>query len=162
MDSIAEKLSDIKLFLFDLQGVLLSESEIKNGIINNTLAEKLKSFNSILDNNGLYLGLITGSSGPAVTQLSSICNCSLLEGSVDKVSQAEKLLVKYSLKFENVFYIGDSILDLPLLQKVGLSSSPEDSDRKIKRRVDFVCPGSNGIERLNFLTDLLTNHISKK
>jgi len=162
MDSLSEKLCNIKLFLFDLQGVLLSDQEISMMEISSDFSEKLKSFNSMLIKSDLHLGIITGFSGPLLDQFSSICSCDLLEGSLDKVSQAEKLLKKYSLKFENLFYMGDSILDLPLLQKVGLSSSPENSERKIRRRVDFICTGNNGKERLDYITELLINNLPQK
>ena len=42
------------------------------------------------------------------------------------------------LKFSNVLYIGDDMLDIPLLQKAGVAIAPSSARREVKRVVDFT------------------------
>lgn len=60
------------------------------------------------------------------------------------MKDAEKLCASLKIKLENVAYIGDDLIDLPLLQKVGFSGSPANAPSYIKDKVDIVTNKAGG------------------
>ena len=44
----------------------------------------------------------------------------------------------------NVAYMGDDLLDLPVLTRVGLSAAPADAAAEVRERVDFVSSAGGG------------------
>ena len=154
MINIDGKFKDIKLLIFDLQGVLISNQP---GSLDDELKqfyEIMKDFCDFANNNNLIVAIITGLTNEQLHKhICTKCTCNTLSASMDKVSQADKLIEQYSITYENIFYIGDDLFDIPLLRKAGLSAAPVSARREVKRIVDFICPGNNGMERLKFIED---------
>jgi 3-deoxy-D-manno-octulosonate 8-phosphate phosphatase (KDO 8-P phosphatase) len=48
-----------------------------------------------------------------------------------------------------VAYMGDDVLDLPVIRRVGFSACPADAHDEVKGRVHYVCsrPGGHGAVR---------------
>ncbi len=157
IDEIRVKISAVKIFLFDLQGVLIPENE--NGRSERfDLIESLKEFNDFCLKNSLSCGIITGiSEGEILNEIQRVGGIEIVSASLDKVSAAEKITAEKSCGLNEAFFMGDGLLDLPLLNKVGLSAAPETAARQIKKSVDFICPGKTGAERLEFILSLLKN-----
>lgn len=129
-----KKLNDIKIFMFDLDGVLLKNSEDK---VN--LCQQMTEFSNALKNDNCFTGIITAGDGDEITtSLDEMENCFVISSSLNK----EKLMIgrlnDLGMTFNNLFYIGDEILDLPLLQKAGISCAPSNARREVKRAVDIV------------------------
>jgi len=68
----------------------------------------------------------------------------LIQGSRNKLSDAEILCKKLKVKLSNVAYIGDDLIDIPLLTKVGFSAAPTNASGYIKDKVDFVTAKQGG------------------
>ena len=155
IEEIEKQLARIKLFLFDLQGVLIPEDD--NGqIIPGDLIEKLNEFATYCDNNNLTVGIITGiTEGKILDKIKALNNIKVISSSLDKVSAAENICAELGYSLNETFFFGDGFLDIPLLNQVGLSFAPESASRQIKKAVDFICPGESGAERLDFLLRLL-------
>jgi 3-deoxy-D-manno-octulosonate 8-phosphate phosphatase (KDO 8-P phosphatase) len=154
MDEVQNKIPRIKIFLFDLQGVLIPEKD--DGSIDNYLIEKLSEFRDFCEKHNLTVGIITGiTEGKILDSIKSLDGIELVSATLDKVSAAERIATKKNLTLSEVFFMGDGLLDVPLLSKVGLSAAPESAARQIKKSADFVCPGKNGVERLEYLLSLL-------
>jgi 3-deoxy-D-manno-octulosonate 8-phosphate phosphatase (KDO 8-P phosphatase) len=68
-----------------------------------------------------------------------------------KNKQVEYLAFKerYNLNDSNIVYIGDDIIDLPILTKCGLSFTPKDARYYIRENVDIVTTtkGAEGVFR---------------
>ena len=45
---------------------------------------------------------------------------------------------------EDVAYMGDDLLDIPVLRRVGLSAAPADAAPEVRERVDWVSPSGGG------------------
>ena len=154
MANIEEKFKNIKLLIFDLQGVLISNQP---GSLSDELTqfyETMKDFCDFATNNNLIVAIITGLTDEQLHKnICTKCSCNTLSSSMDKVSQADKLIEQYGITYKNIFYIGDDLFDIPLLKKAGLSAAPVSARREVKRIVDFICPGNNGMERLKFIED---------
>ena len=50
----------------------------------------------------------------------------------------------YSLKTEEILYVGDDIPDIPVMEKVGVSCCPSDAVPDVKEIVDYVSHKKGG------------------
>jgi len=174
--SIATKAQKIKLIAFDVDGVLTD-----GGIIYDNSGMEIKRFNvkdgqiiSHLKKAGFIVGAITGRNSQVVKN-----RCEELKldfhyhGSSDKLVQYESIKKEYSLKDEEIAYIGDDIIDIPILIRCGLGATPNDAREYIKRYVDFTTVSNGGdgafrdfadmiLDKQGLLDALLENHTKEK
>jgi len=68
---------------------------------------------------------------------------------MDKCEALKEILKKFELKSENFAYIGDDLVDIPVLKKAGLSFCPKDAPEEVKQVVDYVTrtEGGRGVLR---------------
>jgi 3-deoxy-D-manno-octulosonate 8-phosphate phosphatase (KDO 8-P phosphatase) len=156
--SINHKTGAIKLIAFDVDGVLTD-----GGIIYDNSGMEIKRFNvkdgqiiAHLKKAGFIVGAITGRDSQVVKN-----RCEELKldfhyhGSSDKLVQYEKIKADYTLDDEHIAYIGDDIIDLPILTRCGLSATPQDARTYIKEHVDYVSPSLGGHGALRDFADLI-------
>lgn len=70
-------------------------------------------------------------------------------GSSRKVEAAEQFLTEIGLLFDVCAFMGDDLVDVPLLQKVALRAAPISADPAVKNMVHFISerPGGYGAFR---------------
>ena len=131
---IKQKIAKIKIFLFDLDGVLV----LRKGKNEDELLNSVKEFTKKLKSKNYYAGIITQRNEDELTKnLTAIDNCIVITSSFNKVDSVAVILKRFKLTFSNVLYIGDDMLDIPLLQKAGIAIAPYNARREVKRNVDF-------------------------
>ena len=66
-----------------------------------------------------------------------------------KKEALEKILNERSLRFDEAAYIGDDLIDLPVMGAVGFSACPSDAVSDVLKRSDYVSPlqGGRGVVR---------------
>ena len=79
----------------------------------------------------------------------------LFDGVQDKKSILEIVCKTYSVKKNEVAFIGDDINDLELLKSVGFSMCPNDAIELVKTTCDYVCSKNGGNAVFRELSDLL-------
>jgi len=67
----------------------------------------------------------------------------------NKIDSFNHLLNKYKLSANNILYMGDDIPDIPVMEKVGISSCPQDAVTDVKIKADYISHknGGNGCVR---------------
>ncbi|WP_297443791.1 HAD hydrolase family protein [Sulfurimonas sp.] len=156
--SLKQKAKLIKAIVFDVDGVLTD-----GGIIYDNAGMEIKRFNvkdgqiiSHLKKAGFVVGAITGRDSQVVKN-----RCEELKldfhyhGSSDKLVQYEKIKENYSLKDEQIAYIGDDIIDLGILSRCGLGATPQDARSYMKENVDYVTPSKGGEGALRDFADMI-------
>ena len=141
---LVKRFVGIKLFLFDLEGVLIPKGFV---VLPESLAGLIKKLHSgceELKKLGAMFGIVTSRNDELVSRLKEEGGCILVSASLDKVQMVNDLSGKLNIDYKNIFYIGDDMLDIPLLQKCGLSSSPKDGRREVKRVVTFTAKNNSG------------------
>ena len=94
-----KKLDDIKIFMFDLDGVLLKNSEDKDNIY-----QQMTEFSNALKNENHFTGIITAREEDYLTKkLNEIKNCFVITSSLSKEKVMKKKLNEFGMDCENLF-----------------------------------------------------------
>lgn len=94
---------------------------------------------------GVEVGIISGrSSGSLQARAKELGITLLFQGVGDKWEVLQRLLKKKGWRLEQVAYVGDDLMDLPLLQRVGLSIGVPNGHPLTRSKVDYVTRNSGG------------------
>ena len=158
-DRLSARAQNISLVLLDVDGVLTRGDIVYADSNANGAAEglELKMF-SVRDGSairwalreGLKIGLITGRTSRVVERRAKDLGVSFLwQGVVDKAAGFERVLSETKEAPGRIAYMGDDVLDLPILTQAGLAACPADAHEEVKVRCHFVSrfPGGGGAVR---------------
>ncbi len=153
-----EKAKKIRYLLMDVDGVLT------NGIVYiSENGEEMIGF-SIYDGLGLALmkkakllvGFLSARNTMSVARRAvdlGIEECYL--GVSNKIETYCEILIKHGLKDEEMAYIGDDLIDLPILRRVGLSVSVPNAVDAVKSQVHWVTQKRGGEGAVRELIDMI-------
>lgn len=139
--SYKQLLPKINTFIFDVDGVLT------NGMLTIMPDGELVRHMNVKDgyamkialNKGFRVCIISGGTNKAVkSRLAALGISDIYLGAHDKIKQYNELVEKYNLKPENVLYMGDDIPDIPVMQKVGLASCPNDAVPEVQQISKYI------------------------
>ncbi len=155
---LSQKLKKIRAILLDVDGVLTD-----GAIIYGVDGVELKVFDSqdgfgIMNSirNGIIVGIITARRSEVVERRAADLGIvDLYQGSLDKLTPYKKIKEKHSFEDSEIAYVGDDLLDLPLLQRVGFSAAPANAVRDVKMKVDYVAKERGGHGAVREIIDLV-------
>ena len=94
---------------------------------------------------GLRTGLISGRSSESVTRRAAELGMAVVrQGVKDKGAALREVLAEQGLTARQVAYIGDDIVDLPILTEVALSAAPADAALEVKTQVYMIMQARGG------------------
>lgn len=94
---------------------------------------------------GLKFGIISGKTAVVNKQRADRLKIEeLYEGVDDKVAAYEEIKKKYYLEAENCCFIGDDVFDMPLLDIVAFSCSPQEAIQEVRESVHYVTKTAAG------------------
>ncbi len=148
----------VELLLLDVDGVLTDGT-----IIYGQGDVESKCFNTqdgfglrILQDAGVAVGLITARTSEAVSRRArELGFAHLSTGNHDKVSAYQDILVNTGLSPVQTAYMGDDLLDLPVLLKVGCAFAPANGVAEVKQRVHYTTVQSGGHGAVREVCDLI-------
>lgn len=155
---IRKKGQKIKLLLLDVDGVLTDR-----GIVMDDRGGEVKRFDvqdghgiRLLLRAGVQVGLISGRSSKVVSHRAKDLGIRMVYQKVyNKVGVYEKIKRKTGLKDQEIAFVGDDIVDLPILRKVGLAVTVRDGWGELKPVVDFVTTEGGGRGAVREVVELL-------
>jgi len=138
---IQERARAVRMIAFDVDGVLTDGS-----LIYGDDGQEYKAFNSrdghgikMLRASGVETAIITGRSSQVVLlRARNLGIAHLFQGADDKLGAFEKLLASMNLAPEQIAYMGDDLVDLPVLRRCGLAISVPDAPDAVKARCHYV------------------------
>ena len=145
--TVEQKAAKIKLVLFDVDGVLTDGK-----ILLHADGSESKTFD-IKDGTGivwavrheLTVGFLSARSSAATTQRAAQLGVTLVhQGVRSKLETYEQIIDSLILEDEQAAYMGDDLLDLPVLSRVGLATAPADAASEVRSRVDWVSHANGG------------------
>jgi len=151
-EEIAARARRIRLLLLDVDGVLT------DGLVQIESAGRESKAFSIRDGAalvwaqriGLQIGLLSGRPSEATTRRAAELGIdTVIQHTQDKREPFEALIAERGLAADEVAYMGDDLLDLPVLSRVGLAAAPSDAVPDVLSRVHWVSqyPGGRGAVR---------------
>jgi len=149
---LRERARGLSWLLFDVDGVLTD-----GRLIYGPEGETLKRFDvrdglglKLAQRYGLRVGVLSGRSSPALDRRSKELGLDEhLVGRSDKGRTLDEFLDRHRISASEVAYVGDDLIDLPVLQRCGLSFAPSDAVDDVRKRVHRVLsrPGGHGAAR---------------
>ncbi len=137
----------IKLVLFDVDGVLT------DGSLHFTReGEAIKTFNvrdglaiGLLRVHGVRCGVLSGkTSAPLDQRIQQLQFDLAITGKMDKRDAYEVIKHEEGLDNSQIAYIGDDVVDFPLIGQVGIFYAPGDAHELIRVGADHVLKASGG------------------
>ncbi|MCS6957015.1 MAG: HAD hydrolase family protein [Aquificaceae bacterium] len=144
---IKERATRVKILLLDVDGVLTD-----GRLYYTSQGEEIKVFN-VKDGLGIKLaqraniriGVISGRKSLAlINRLEELGIEEIHLGLNNKLPILEEILGRLSLKYENVAFLGDDYVDLPVLRRVGFPMVVADSPEELKRHAIYVTKAKGG------------------
>jgi len=146
-DALIEKAKKIKLLILDVDGVMTDNRLFysDDGIETKTFYTRDGHGMVMLQKSDVEIGIITGRKSQLVTnRMRDLKVKHVYQGVPDKLPTFLKLVEDLGLDLEEIAYVGDDILDLPILMRVGFSITPADGDIEVKPRVDYISEFEGG------------------
>ena len=144
MTTVNERAARIRMVVLDIDGVM------SDGTINvSGTGELYKSF-YVRDGLGIKIAIITGRTSAIVAErMRELGVTRIAQGQRFKTTAYEALLEETGLTDEQVAYMGDDVPDLPLLMRVGLSTTPADGNPEVLNYTHWQSrfPGGRGAVR---------------
>tara|TARA_Y100000590_G_scaffold381816_1_gene451283 strand:- start:453 stop:1001 length:549 start_codon:yes stop_codon:yes gene_type:complete len=156
--SLEKRLRRIKLLISDVDGVLTDGSIYKgnDGV-------EYKQF-SILDGAavafaraaGLKLAVISGRYSPATTsRMEELGIDDCYQGDLDKMKPYGQIIEKYGFQHEEVSFIGDDLIDVSVMEKVGMAIAVKNAHTFVKEIAHFTTETAGGEGALREAVELI-------
>lgn len=142
-----DKAKKIRLIIFDVDGTLTD-----GGIYIGERGELFKAFNcrdgfgiTAANKCGLKTAIITGrNSVITANRARELGIAAVKQGQENKRNAYKELKAEFNLTDEEIAYVGDDIIDLPVFVQVGFAAAVGDADIEIKNRADFIADKFGG------------------
>jgi 3-deoxy-D-manno-octulosonate 8-phosphate phosphatase (KDO 8-P phosphatase) len=151
-DLLAQRAARLTWLLFDVDGVLTD-----GRLVFGASGEEWKVFEvrdglglKLAQRAGLKVGLLTGRENAALAfRARELGLDTLLMDRTDKGPAFLQFLDRNGVRPEQVAYLGDDLVDLPVITRCGLSFAPLDAVAEVRERVDRVLTlrGGRGVAR---------------
>ena len=158
MQDIQAKAAEIKLVIFDVDGVLTDGAIIYAGAESDVKAFHVQDgFGITLAKQaGLKFAVLTGRTSDAVKRRVTELGFDFYEcGHFYKQDALQGIIAKAGLANENVLYMGDDILDLVCKPYVGVFVAPANAVPRVKQLADWVTVRRGGDTAVREMIDSL-------
>jgi 3-deoxy-D-manno-octulosonate 8-phosphate phosphatase (KDO 8-P phosphatase) len=144
---LSNKIKPIRLVAFDVDGVLTD-----GGLYLSDSGEEFKRFNSLdghglkmLRTSGVELAIITGRKSACVElRAKNLGIQRLYQGVEDKWEAMQSLLADLNLAPEVAAFMGDDVIDLPVMRRVGLALSVPAAPQLVRDHAHYVSQREGG------------------
>ena len=156
--SLKDKAKDISLIVSDVDGVLTDGT-----IFIGEDGTEFKRFN-VEDGTGaafarlasIPIALISGRESKSTSIRAKelkIEHC--FQGSLDKTTPYKEICEIYNVSPENIAYIGDGLIDIPVMLTSGLAIAPQNAHEPVKDISDYITEKSGGQGVLREVVELI-------
>ncbi|MBX9299391.1 KdsC family phosphatase [Chromobacterium piscinae] len=158
MRMISEQARKVKLLIMDVDGVMTD-----GRIYYDARGEESKSFYvqdglglRLLQGTGVQLAIISGRADRCVEHRAQALKIDHYYGGVhDKKVALTELLDKTGLSAEQCAFIGDDLIDLPILTRVGLAVAVPEAPPQVRQHCHYVTGNSGGHGAVRELAELI-------
>jgi 3-deoxy-D-manno-octulosonate 8-phosphate phosphatase (KDO 8-P phosphatase) len=156
--ALLERLRNIRLMAFDVDGVLTDGS-----LWYGEHGEVVKGFNSLdghglrlMRESGIIVALVTGRQSPIVSRRAAELGIALVyQGVRDKAQAIQTLANENGCELEQIGYMGDDLIDLDALRRVGFAASVPNAPSYVAQAAHWVASQRGGSGAARECCDLL-------
>ena len=158
-DQVQAQASRIRLILFDVDGVLTDGKIVLHA--DGTESKRFDIRDGIAmvwaQRVGVTVGFLSARNSPVTTQRAAQLGIALVHNGVpvSKLETYDEVLRRQSLTDADVAYMGDDVLDLPVLGRAGLAAAPADAVEEVRARVHWVSRSGGGCGAARELVELV-------
>jgi 3-deoxy-D-manno-octulosonate 8-phosphate phosphatase (KDO 8-P phosphatase) len=147
LEDVYSRAQSIRLAVFDVDGVLTD-----GGLHYSDSGEETKVFDvrdglgmRLLQSSGVPLAIITSRTSRCVARRAADLGIELVfQGVEDKLAEFHALSRKLGLAAAACAYMGDDLVDLPILMRCGLAVSVPEAPAAVRSRVHYITRASGG------------------
>ncbi len=158
MSSIANRLADIRLVAFDVDGVFtdgrfyLSDAGIETKAFNTQDGFGIRQ----LIMADIAVAVISGrKSGAVERRMAELGVPHVMQGCVDKVAALDGIIEALGITAQDCAYVGDDIPDLPLLEHVGVPIAVANAVEPVRAFCDYTTAASGGFAAVREVCELV-------
>lgn len=157
-EQVASRAARVRLMIFDVDGVL-TDGSLHYGAD----GELIKTFN-VLDGHGIKLLQASGVATAIISARKSALVARragdlgiqhLFQGVHDKRTAFEQLLAQTGIAADACGFVGDDVIDLPILLRVGFAASVPNGHPEVQSRVHYVTQAQGGRGAARELCDFI-------
>lgn len=157
-ESLLARAARVRLMIFDVDGIL-TDGSLHFGAD----GEALKTFNvldghgiKMLQKSGVATAIISARSSPIVARRAADLGIEHVQQGVhDKHGGYEHLRRICALEAQDCGFIGDDVIDLPVLLRVGFAASVPNAHAEVRSRVHYVTQAGGGRGAAREVCDLI-------
>jgi 3-deoxy-D-manno-octulosonate 8-phosphate phosphatase (KDO 8-P phosphatase) len=145
--SIQARARRIRLILLDVDGVLTDGTVLMHGDGTESKAFHIRDGAAIVwaMQAGIEVGVLSARASAATTQRTSQLGMKIVaQGVASKKIEFARILAETGLDEDAVAYMGDDLLDIPVLKRAGLAGAPADAASETRAAAHWVSPSAGG------------------
>lgn len=147
MKDILQRAAQIKLIIFDVDGVLTD-----GRLILGDDGQEYKAFHSrdghgmkLLRQSGVEVAIITGRSSKVVEhRMANLGIQHVYQGQEEKLPAFNNLLAKLGITADEAAYVGDDVVDLPIMLRAGFAVAVADAHPLVRQHAHWQTPHGGG------------------
>ena len=155
---LIQKLKNIRILLMDVDGVLTDGS-----IILGAGDQEFKKFDvqdgmgiTLARMGGLKVGILTGRQSEAVEKRAKELRVDMLyQGNSNKLVSYLDIVKKDNIPENTICFIGDDLLDLSVLRRVGMGVAVANAREEVKKEADYITEKSGGKGAVREVVELI-------
>ena len=156
--SLRDRVRKIRILLLDVDGVLTD-----GRLYYTDSGETLKVFDvrdglgiKMIQSLGIKTGVISGRDSPALkNRLEELGIDEIHMGRFRKDEALDRILAKHSLSPEEVVFIGDDLVDVPVLKRVGFPVAVRNAPYEVRKHAVYVTRSEGGRGAVREVVDLI-------
>jgi 3-deoxy-D-manno-octulosonate 8-phosphate phosphatase (KDO 8-P phosphatase) len=146
-EGVQERARAVRLMIFDVDGVLTDGT-----LLYGPQGEELKAFSAhdghgikMLAASGVGCALLSGRRSAAVAARAAELGIeTVFQGVEDKLGIFQQLIARQRLTVQQTGYMGDELVDLPVLTRCGFACAPHEAPEAVRTRVHYVAAAAAG------------------
>jgi 3-deoxy-D-manno-octulosonate 8-phosphate phosphatase (KDO 8-P phosphatase) len=139
--NVQARARQIRLILLDVDGVLTDGTVLMHGDGTESKAFHIRDGAAIVwaMQAGLQVGLLSARASAATSQRAAQLGMKIVvQGVVSKPAEFARILAESGIDEAAVAYMGDDLLDIPVLQRAGLAGAPADAAAETRAAAHWV------------------------
>lgn len=158
LQAARERAMRVKLMIFDVDGVLTD-----GGLRYGADGEVLKTFHvldghgiKMLQQSGVKAAIISARNSAIVAKRASDLGIAVLrQGVHDKLAAFEQVLAEMSLTASESGFMGDDVIDLPVMTRVAFAASVPNGHHEVRSRAHYVSTAAGGFGAAREVCDFI-------